>query len=145
MTPKPDISSRAYVRRSEFGDDLVFGAEVDESVRSLKRDAGPPDKIYDYLRILSEMTHARRNGGLGTDMILWLRNKRVSASGESETILNSQAEVRKRTWSDGVGSRTFEKHPKPNENTSPDRCVRIYFDYDESRKKTVIGYVGRHF
>jgi hypothetical protein len=131
--------------RREFGDDLVFGAEVDESATSLNEDAGPPDKIYDYLRVLSEMTKARRNGGLGTDMMLWLRNRGVSASGESETILNNQAEVRKRTWPDGVGTRVFEKHLKPNENTSPDRCARIYFDYDDSRKKTVIGYIGRHF
>ena len=28
--------------------------------------------------------------------------------------------------------------------THPDRCVRIYFDYDESTQRCVVGWVGRH-
>jgi hypothetical protein len=33
---------------------------------------------------------------------------------------------------------------KPSDGTAPDKCVRIYFDWDEGRSKFVIGWIGRH-
>jgi hypothetical protein len=68
----------------------------------------------------------------------------VNASGESETVKNSASERRKRTWHDGTAAREFDLHLKPTDATHPDRCVRIYFDYDEERELGVIGWVGRH-
>lgn len=53
--------------------------------------------------------------------------------------------MQRRTWDDGSGQRRqFEKHLKPNESTSPGRCVRIYYDYDETLKKTIVAWIGRH-
>lgn len=50
-----------------------------------------------------------------------------------------------RPWDDGNGQRkVFDWHLKPSDATAPDRCVRIYFEYDENRRKTVVGWVGRH-
>ncbi|MEJ1961804.1 MAG: hypothetical protein WDO56_09745 [Gammaproteobacteria bacterium] len=128
-----------------FAEDLVFGADALEAVSTLAEDAGPPEKIYQHFKTLAEMTRARRNGGLGKDMVIWLKDQGVKASSESETIRNSATEMRKRTWRDGSHTRPFDMHLKPNDHTSPDRCVRIYFDYDDQLQKTVIGYVGRHF
>lgn len=124
--------------------DLIFGQDVAGSVECLAPDAGPPDKIYSYLERLAEMNQVRRDGGLGKDVMIWLRERGVTCSGESETILNSPVEMRRRTWQDGRDRRKFEHHLKPSDGTSPDRCVRIYFAYDESTKKTIVGYVGRH-
>lgn len=124
---------------------LVFGAAVDESVRLVAPDAGPPEKIVAYLNALAELTKRRRNGPLGSTAVKWLTSKGVVASGESETILNSPKEQLLRTWDDGSGARRrFNLHLKPSEGTSPDRCVRIYFDYDENRGTTIIGWIGRH-
>ena len=77
-------------------------------------------------------------------MLDWLREQGLKASNESDTIRNSTAEMQKRTWHDGQVKRRFESHLKPSEGTSPDRCVRICFDYDSEAKKTVVGWVGRH-
>jgi hypothetical protein len=53
--------------------------------------------------------------------------------------------MRARTWDDGTGRRRqFELHLKPAEGTSPDRCVRIYFEYDDASGRSIIAWVGRH-
>lgn len=130
---------------AEFPQDLVFGGDVSEGITTLVANAGPPDKIFEYLKTLAEMARKRRSDGLGKDMIVWLKEHGLKASAESQTILSSAAEMQKRTWDDGRGSRRrFEKHLKPKDGTSPDQCVRIYFDYDEAIKKAVVGWVGRH-
>ena len=128
----------------DFPGVLTFGSDVDTGVKGLAPDAGPPEKIYIYLQTLAETVHLRRGSGLGLGLIPWLQNKGVSVSGESETVKGSTAENRKRTWNDGAGSRLFDLHLKPSDGTSPDRCVRIYFDYDDTRRVVVVGWVGRH-
>lgn len=144
-TPPAIIEEAVLAAMERYGELLVFGADVNEGLNSVAPDAGPPDKVLTYLCGLAEMTAARRKGPLGTSMILWLANRGVSGSGESLTIRNSPQEMRVRTWDDGAGGRReFELHLKPAEGTSPDRCVRIYFDYDETSQKTIVGWVGRH-
>jgi hypothetical protein len=149
IAPEPDqpvTSVAEAVSRAEtlFGGELVFGDEIEDGVQSLAVDAGPPDKIYEYLKTLAEMTVKRRGNGLGKNMLDWLREQGLKASNESDNIRNSAADMQKRTWHDGRVQRRFETHLKPNESTSPDRCVRIYFEYDPEAKKTIVGWVGRH-
>ena len=103
----------------------------------------PPDKVYDYLKTLAELSRAMK-AGLGKDILSWLRERGVKASGESETILINTTEMRKRRWHDGTARREFDMHLKPADGTSPDRCVRIYFDWSEVSNSIVVGYVGRH-
>jgi hypothetical protein len=130
--------------RETFSDTLLFGDDIDAGIDDLPDDAGPPERIYTYLKTLAEMTRQRTAGGLGKDMVIWLKELGLKASGESDSILNDQVEMRKRTWHDGHRRRPFEKHLKPTDATSNDRCVRIYFDFDESLRKTVVAYIGRH-
>jgi hypothetical protein len=127
-----------------FNDQLVFGDDVRQGLGTIAADAGPPDKVLAYLGTLAEMVNVRRSGGLGTTATKWLQDKNVTVSGESLTIKNSADEQRKRTWHDGSGRRTFDLHLKPSDGTHPDRCVRIYFEYDDTRRKAVVGWVGRH-
>jgi len=145
--PAPQLDSvqqAVALAREEFGNELIFGGDVDDGVGDLAPDAGPPDKIYEQLKILAGMTRLRRSGGLGRTMIDWLTQSGAKASTESDTVRNSQAEIQKRTWHDGTRSRHFDAHLKPSEGTSPDRCVRIYFDYDDASQMTLFGCVGRH-
>jgi hypothetical protein len=130
--------------KSLFPAELVFGDDVEEGVRSLAPDAGPPEKIYEYLKTLADMTTQRQDNTLGKSTVDWLREHGLRLSNESETVRNSQTEMQKRKWHDGRNQRQFETHLKPNESTSPDKCVRIYFDYDPEVRKTVVGWVGRH-
>ena len=142
----PPSTVRDAVQRAMNECELLrFGSDVLEGVADLAPNAGGPSKILDYLRTLNTMTVQMNEGPLGDDMLSWLRRKSIKVSGESETILNSRREMAKRTWDDGSGKkRRFEKHMKPSDKTSPDRCVRIYFDYDEQLGKTIVGWVGRH-
>jgi len=130
--------------KATLGDELVFGDDVDAAAKGVAADAGPPDKVLLYLQRLAEMVRARRKGTLGTTATKWLMDRGVIVSGESLTIKNSADEQRRRTWHDGAGRRAFDLHLKPTDATHPDRCVRIYFEYDEKQGKALVGWVGRH-
>jgi len=140
-TPPSTIEDAVLSAMEELENDLVFGGAVTDGIGTLAQDAGPPDKILRYLRVLAELTRARRAGPLGMTAIKWLEERGVVASAESETVKNAGGRI----WDDGDGARrVFDLHLKPSDATAPDRCVRIYFEYDENRRKTVVGWVGRH-
>ena len=142
----PSTVEEAYlIALDQFADSLIFGENVEDGIRRLANDAGPPDKILTYLRELSTLTKAKRSGALGLTTVKWLESRGVMASQESQTIRNSQSEQATRTWGNGSGgSQTFNLHLKPSDATSPDRCVRIYFAYDDKEEKTRIGWIGPH-
>jgi len=121
-----------------------FGGDVDWGVTTLSADAGPPDRILDYLEALQDMADEHAKGPLGVTQVQWLRNRGVHGSGESETILNSDKEMKKRTWAGPNGPQRFEKHLKPSDNISPDKCVRIYYEFEPKHNRVVVGWVGRH-
>ncbi len=128
-----------------FSADLVFGGDVNRGIEGLAEDAGPPDKVFEHLKALAELARLRRKGPLGRSIIEWLANRAIAASSESTILEGTKSERQKRTWDDGNDNkRFFTLHLKPNENTGPDLCVRIYFDYDEERQKIIVGWVGRH-
>lgn len=123
---------------------LYFGADVDRGVATLSSDAGPPDKVLDYLEALHEMAEEQAKGPLRVTQIQWLKDQGIHGSGESETILNSDREMRKRTWAGPNGQQRFEKHLKPNDSIAPDKCVRIYFEAEPETHRIVVGWIGRH-
>jgi hypothetical protein len=144
-TPPATVEEAVLTAMERHSDVLVFGADVDEGIKTVAADAGPPDRILTYLSALADLGEARRKGPLGTSMLLWLTHRGVSGSGESLTVRNSRQEMKTRTWDDGTGQRReFELHLKPTDGTSPDSCVRIYFDYEETSQRIVVGWVGRH-
>jgi hypothetical protein len=145
-TPPETVEDAVLTAADKYTNTLVFGADVNEGIRGVDKDSGPPEKVLLYLKKLSELTELRRTGSLGTTALKWLADNGVNASGESDTNNNSKAARQKRTWDDGSGKRTryFEDHLKPAEGVAPSKCVRIYFDYDETTKRTIIGWVGRH-
>jgi len=142
--PPQTVAEAVQAARQRHSDALVFGADVDVGVETLAPDAGPPEKVLSYLDQLAEMARTRRTTGLGTQMLRWLQLRNVAGSGESQTVRNSESERRKRTWDAAGTQQFFETHLKPSDGVHPDRCVRIYFDYDEMRQRAVVGWVGRH-
>lgn len=142
--PPQTVEEAVQTARERLADAVLFGRDVDDGVRTLAPDAGPPEKVSSYIEHLADMARARRTVGLGTSMLKWLQQRNVAASGESETVRNSDSERRKRSWDFAGQNRAFELHLKPSDGVHPDRCVRIYFDYDEHRQCVVVGWVGRH-
>ena len=126
-SPPTSVYEAVEAAKSQCGDLLEFGSDVVDGVSGLRDDAGPPDKIFRYLEQLAKMTRLRKAGELGTDPVRWLAAQGVDASGEGETVRNSPAQMARRRWNDGKTRREFTQHLKPNESTSPDLCVRIYF------------------
>jgi hypothetical protein len=141
--PPSSVLEAVKRARSQYSHLVVFGNDVTDGARNLADNAGPPDKVLAYLAVLAELAEALRKGGLGKTIVQWLKDRGLHVSGESESIKNSRAEMRQRTWHDGRERREFELHLKPTDGTSPDRCVRIYFDWDEEQKKVVVGWLGR--
>jgi len=144
-TPPSTVEEAVSTAKDKFDDHLIWSSSVEEGIKTVAQDAGPPDKILAFLSELVEFTKAKRQGSLGDIAINWFKNRGIEASGETETIRNSTKEQKARTWGDGSGGkRIFELHLKPSDATAPDRCVRIYFDYAEEKKKTIVGWVGAH-
>jgi hypothetical protein len=143
-TPPISLQDAVDKARRLYAQQLTFGNDVADGIQTVARNAGPPQKVLDYLKVLAELVDRRREGNLGDTMIQWLKQHGVLASSESDTVQNNPAEMRKRTWDDGRRRRAFELHLKPSEATSPDRCVRIYFHWDDPSAKAIIGWVGRH-
>lgn len=143
-TPPATVSEAVERARLLYAGLLTFGADVERGVLDLSPQAGPPEKVFRYLGELAELAQARRAGPLGRGTIQWLAERNVDASAESETVTRSRAQMEQRTWNDGRDKRPFDLHLKPNESTSPDQCVRIYFDWDEATQQIVIGWIGRH-
>jgi len=142
--PPVTVADAVEKAREKFHHTLVFGDDVTDGIETLAQDAGPPEKIFQYLDLLSQMAESFKHGSLGVTAIQWLKDRGANCSGESETIKNSKTENEKRRWNDGKSSRVFDTHMKPTDATSPDRCVRIYFDIEPAIGKVVIGWVGRH-
>jgi hypothetical protein len=144
-TPPETVEDAVDKAQRIYAMQLTFGNDVQTGIPGLAHNAGPPQKILDYLAALASMADERREKNtLGTTVIQWLANKGVVASNESETVKRNRVEMKKRTWHDGRWPREFEMHLKPTEAAHPDRCPRIYFDWDEASAKVVIGWVGRH-
>lgn len=127
-----------------YSSDIAFPDDLQATIADLNPTAGPPEKILRYLQVLGEYARTLRAGSLGKSVEKWFEDRGVACSGESDTIASSKKERDLRTWAVEGQRLTFDLHLKPNDGTSPDRCVRIYFAPSASGKVSV-GYVGRHF
>ena len=117
-TPPQTVEEALLRAMDDFKGLLVFGVDVEQGLADLNPEAGPPQKVLRCLSVLAELAAARRSGPLGQTQIKWLCDRGVDASGESETILNSEKAMRARTWHDGTARRPFELHLKPNDGGS---------------------------
>ncbi|HKI01484.1 MAG TPA: hypothetical protein VKK31_05850 [Thermoanaerobaculia bacterium] len=142
--PPATVEEAVQAATKEAFDALFFGSDVGRGIQGLSPQAGPPEKVLHYLRALTKMGRARQSGPLGTSIFEWLKREGIKASQESETVGNSAEARTKRTFNDGHRDRFFEWHLKPSDAVSPDKCVRIYFDWSDELNKVVIAWVGRH-
>ena len=144
-TPPQTVAEAVQDARERCIGEIVFGDDVDATVKGLADGARPPDKLLAWLETLARCARHRRANETPGGIVKWLNANGVRCSGEGKTVRNSKAEMAKRTWDDGAGNRVaFETHLKVKEGTSPDECVRVYFEWDDERKMMIVGSVGRH-
>src|SRR5690606_19337880 len=98
LAPPQSAEEAVNRARSEFGDSLVFGSDVDAGAKALAPDAGPPEKIYRFLSMLADLTTEMRKGPLGESPSRWLSNRGGTTSDEREGTRNNKSEMAKRTW-----------------------------------------------
>lgn len=136
--------------RQMHSDALIFGEDVDAEVKRLEEDAGPPSRVFNHLSKLAEASRVLQKAiqdtgaaTLGRPICDWLTAKGAQASGEHQKTMEGKGK-KERTWDFGDGKKhVFENHTKPNDATSPNRCVRIYFAWCDIRRRIVVGSVGR--
>jgi len=138
------VAEAVATARRELAGRVEIAAETDADVANLNAEAGPPEKILRYLRMLGELAEQLAEGPLGQSVPIWLRKRGVECSGESETSKNSEAGKRFRTRQVNGREVDCEFHAKPSEGTSPDRCARIYFTTSSTQPHVLVGYIGRH-
>jgi hypothetical protein len=143
-TPPATVAEAFDRAKASLSDLLVFGDDCERGISDLNENAGPPAKILAWLQKLAEASRHKKNGTLGKSVIQWLRDQGLKVSGEGEKDANNPLERKKRTWHDGISDRYFDAHLKPAEGTSPDRCVRIYFDWNAEKQRYSVGWIGRH-
>jgi hypothetical protein len=133
----------AQIRHPKY---LRFGNDVWDGVNGIRTDTSTAMKVSRSLECLAQLARETQDGAvLGRNVLQWLTDHGERASGESQTVNNKQRARQARTWDDGAGQRSyFEHHLKPKEATSPDQCVRIYFQHQPAMGLVVIGWVGRH-
>jgi hypothetical protein len=144
LQPPTTVEEAVNQARHQFRNLLYFGEDVALGVQGLSPEAGPPDKVLDYLRGLNTLAEELADGPLGISIVQWLKQRNFETSTESDTIKNSKREMAKRTWKGPNGPMEFDLHMKPKEGVSPDKCVRIYFEVEQNDGRIVVGWVGRH-
>lgn len=142
--PPESVAEAVAIARRELGERAIIARETDTDIAELNPSAGPPDKVLRYLRTLGELANALAGGGLGQSVPIWLRERGVDCSGDSETTKGSKEGKRFRTRMVNGESVECEFHAKPSDAVSPDMCVRIYFTTAASSPFVKIGYIGRH-
>lgn len=142
--PPQTVEEAVATARRELGDKVVIAVETDADIAGLNVSAGPPDKILRYLRTLGDLADALASGALGQSVPIWLRDRGVDCSVDSDTAKTSKDGKRFRTRMIDGESVDCEFHAKPSEGVSPDMCARIYFATGTTAPFVKIGYIGRH-
>ncbi|MFP3091168.1 hypothetical protein LQZ21_12665 [Treponema sp. TIM-1] len=143
-TPQNFTTLEEAVKRAQhdFSNNLVFGNDIESGVKERNRDAGPPDKVYYYLKTLSEITGIKRTAHPDYPLVLLARMYGCNCSGQSEEIM----------YDDGGGKSGFVDHLKPAESKFPyhiyhsddGHCIRIFFKWSAETKQTIVGWIGEH-
>jgi hypothetical protein len=118
--PPLSVADAVQVARTTLAGRVTFSDEIDDQIMTLNPTAGPPDKVLRYLQTLGQLSQALTGGSaLGRSIPIWLRDKGVECSGDSETVKANKEAKRRRTFAiDGV-ELYCEYHAKPSDGVSP--------------------------
>jgi hypothetical protein len=128
--------------QSEFSN-LIFGNDVQSGVKESDKRAGPPDKVYYYLKTLNDITEIKKNIPSEISPVLLARMYGCNCSSESGGLQEDESLIQQRTFDDGYGGKTVcIDHLKLDERDS--QKIRIHFKWDNDTKITFVGWIGKH-
>lgn len=142
--PPQTVEEAVAIARAKLTGRVIIATETDPDIAMLNPSAGPPEKILRYLLTLGDLADAISEGSIGQSIPIWLRQRNVECSGDSETAKASDKGKRFRNRLVEGEEIECEFHAKPAENVSPDFCARIYFAVATTAPFVKVGYIGRH-
>jgi len=137
--------------KTQFSSYIIFGNDVEKGIKTIRDSAGPPDRIFTYLKTLTEYCeYKKKNGNIIPDDII-LNALGCICSYESEKNLEDKKVKNARMFDNGKKrTKLFNLHLKPNTFSELDdlgnksRTVRIYISWDDKQKKVIVGWIGKH-
>jgi hypothetical protein len=144
-TPPATLLEAIGIAKQKWSDSLIFADNIEKGPETVDEDAGPPAKVLEWLGKVAEVTKLMRQGPLNKTLIQWFQTENIEASPESYSTQNDRKKYDQRKFPVGGEFLQFDTHLKPADATSPNRCVRIYFDWSKGQEKMVIGWIGKHF
>jgi len=121
--------------RNKFGN-LFFEPSVDDGIKDVNETAGPPDRIYHYLKTLNETTKIMNNV-YGYSLIFLGRMYGLDCSDESYGTKQCQKAIRERQFNKTDSNQVFFPHLKSS-------YLRVHFYWDAAIQKTRVGWIGKH-
>lgn len=142
------INDAINAAQQKFKENIIFTEQYKKTTQNLDTYAGPPEKLYHYFGSLNELAKELKSpteSSLGSTIIKWLNDRNIKCSGESETVKSDTKKINDRTFKVAGKTYVMEKHLKLGDAYDAAHCVRVYFEWDDTLEKIIIGYIGRHF
>ena len=138
-----------YVQE-QFKEYILFGKDVESGIKTIRISAGPPDRIFAYLKTLTEFVEykIKYKTSLADDKIL--QTLGCICSYEDEEQMKTEKVKNARMFDNGNNEKMFfSLHLKPNTfsidiGNKRRRTVRIYISWNEKLKKVIVGWIGEH-
>jgi len=135
----------------KFSNHIIFGNDVKEGIKTIRNLAGPPDRIFAYLKTLTEYCEYKRmNENIIPDDII-LNALGCICSYESKKDMEDKEVKNARMFDNGKNEKIlFNLHLKPNtfrrfyDFGNKSKTVRIYISWDIKQKKVIVGWIGKH-
>ena len=137
--------------QEHFSKYIVFGNDVKVGIDTIRESGGPPDRIYAYLETLKDFCIYKRTQNNHISDIIILQAMGCICNYENEEQMKYERVKNARMFDNGNNEKVlFSLHLKPttyNQNFDTGnrkRTVRIYISWDESIKKVIVGWIGKH-
>lgn len=137
--------------KKELYDYIIFGNDVKKGIETIKDYAGPPNRIFAYLKTLKEYCIYKKNNEIIISDQYMLHSLGCVCSYEDDGIFSDERAMDERSFDNGNNEKQlFKLHLKPN--TFPEykdterrkRTVRIYISWNDLQKKVIVGWIGKH-
>lgn len=135
-----------------FSDYIIFGNDVEKGIKTIRDTAGPPDRIFEYLKILRDYCQIKRSFNYNFPDDYLLEALGCDCSYENSKHMDIEEIREARIFDNGNNEKElFNLHLKPctfnqnrNDCGNKKRTVRIYISWNEKMKKVVVGWIGEH-
>jgi len=134
-----------------FNDCIIFGKDVEKGIKTIRDAAGPPDRIFAYLKTLDEFCKIKRSQKIAFSDAHILQVLGCICSNENEEDMKNEDFFKKRMFDNGNNEKIlFNLHLKPNTFSEYEdvgnkkRTVRIYVFWENKQEKVIVGWIGKH-